>query len=200
MTQNASNVLVSVLSGLFSNRHEKSCPKAVHGFHKTWRHMKVKVEVTQSSLTLQPHGLYSPWSPPGRNTTVGNCSLLQGIFPTQGSNPGLPHWSWILYQLSQRKAPEYLEWVAYPFSRGSFLPRNRTWVSCIAGGFFTNWAIRETQKDRWSRTKTTPVLEPSPDKSCQEQPSPNWPTETWIRIGYCYITMIFFHLFLLVGG
>ena len=39
-----------------------------------------------------------------------------------------------------------LEWVAYPFSSGSSPPRNRTGVSCIAGGFFTNWVIRETRK------------------------------------------------------
>ena len=36
-----------------------------------------------------------------------------------------------------------LEWVAYPFSRGPSWPRNQTGVSCIAGGFFTSWAIRE---------------------------------------------------------
>ena len=36
-----------------------------------------------------------------------------------------------------------LEWVAFPFSRGSSQPRNRTQVSCIAGGFFTSWATRE---------------------------------------------------------
>ena len=36
-----------------------------------------------------------------------------------------------------------LEWVAFPFSRGSSQPRDRTQVSCIAGGFFTSWAIRE---------------------------------------------------------
>ena len=36
-----------------------------------------------------------------------------------------------------------LEWVAYPFSSGSSWPRNRTWISCIAGGFFTNWGIRK---------------------------------------------------------
>ena len=36
-----------------------------------------------------------------------------------------------------------LEWVAYPFSRGSSWLRNQIRVSCIAGGFFTNWAIRE---------------------------------------------------------
>ena len=44
--------------------------------------------------------LYSPWNSPGKNTGVGSLSLLQGIFPTQGLNPGLPHCWWILYQLS----------------------------------------------------------------------------------------------------
>ena len=44
------------------------------------------------SDSLQPHGLsYSPWNSPGWNTRVGSPSLLQGIFPTQGLNPGLPH-------------------------------------------------------------------------------------------------------------
>ena len=52
------------------------------------------------SNSLQPHELYSPWNSPGQNTGVGNLSLLQGIFPTQGSNPGLLHCRWILYQLS----------------------------------------------------------------------------------------------------
>ena len=40
-------------------------------------------------------------------------------------------------------SPRTLEWVAYPFSSGSSWPRNRTGVSCIAGGFFTNWAMRD---------------------------------------------------------
>ena len=52
------------------------------------------------SSTLRPHGLYSPRNSPGQNTWVGSLSLLQGIFPTQGLNPGLPHCGWILYQLS----------------------------------------------------------------------------------------------------
>ena len=38
------------------------------------------------SDSLQPHGLYSPWNSPGQNTGVGSLPLLQGIFPTQGSN------------------------------------------------------------------------------------------------------------------
>ena len=57
-------------------------------------------EVKVMSDSLWPHGL-SPWNSPGQNTGVGiSLSLLQGIFPTQGSNPGLPHCRQILYQLS----------------------------------------------------------------------------------------------------
>ena len=50
--------------------------------------------------SLQPHGLYSPWISPGQNTGMGSLSLLQGIFPTQESNPGLLHCRQILNQLS----------------------------------------------------------------------------------------------------
>ena len=66
---------------------------------------KVKVKVTQSCLTLCNTMDYSPWSSPGQNTGVGSLSLLQGIFPTQGSNPGLPHCGQILYQLSHKGSP-----------------------------------------------------------------------------------------------
>ena len=90
------------------------------------------------SDSLRPHGLYSPWNSPGQNIGVGSLSLLQGIFPTQGSHPGLPHCRWILYQLSHQGHSRILEWIAYPFSSGSSGPRNRSWVSCIAGRFFTN--------------------------------------------------------------
>ena len=54
------------------------------------------------SDSLRPHGLYSAWNSPGQNTGVGSLSLLQGIIPTQGSNPGLPHGRRILYQLSHK--------------------------------------------------------------------------------------------------
>ena len=90
------------------------------------------------SDSLQPHGLYSPWNSPGQNTGVGSLSLLQGSFPTQGSNPGLPHCRQILYQLSQQGSPRILGWVAYTGSSRSSQSRNRTRVSHIAGGFFTS--------------------------------------------------------------
>ena len=72
---------------------------------------------------------------------VGCHGLLQGIFPTQGSNPGLPYCRWILYHLNHQGSPSVLEWVVYPSSSGSSWPRNWTGVSCITGGFFTSWAI-----------------------------------------------------------
>ena len=51
---------------------------------------------------------------------MGCHALLQGIFPTQGSNPGLLTCRQILYHLSHQGSPRILEWVAYPFSR--YLP------------------------------------------------------------------------------
>ena len=60
------------------------------------------------SDSLQPHGLHIPWNSPGQNTGVGSFSLLQGIFPTQGSTPGLPHCNQILYQLSHQGSPLHI--------------------------------------------------------------------------------------------
>ena len=80
---------------------------------------------------------------PGKNNGMGCHALFQGIFPTQGSNPGLQHCRGILYHLSYQESPVTLEWVANPFSRGSSWPRNQIGVPCIAGEFFTSWATRE---------------------------------------------------------
>ena len=105
--------------------------------------------VAQSYPTLSNHMDGSPpgssvhGDSPGKNIIVGCHALLQGIFPTQGSNPGLLHCRWILYCLSHQGSPRILEWVAYPFSQGSSWPRNQTRVSCIAGRFFISWATRE---------------------------------------------------------
>ena len=60
------------------------------------------------SGSLRPHRLYSPWNSLGQNTGAGSLFLLQGIFPTQGSNLGLLHCRRILYQLSP--------WEALPLS------------------------------------------------------------------------------------
>ena len=69
------------------------------------------------SDSLWPHGLYSPWNSPGQNTGVGSLSLLQGIFPTQGSNPGLPHCRQILYRAIREAQGRF------SYSKVSFLSR-----------------------------------------------------------------------------
>ena len=66
-----------------------------------------------------PCGLYSPRNSPGQSTGVGSCSLLQGIFPTHGSNPGLLHCRWILYQLSHKGSPIDSWWnLTFPTGSG----------------------------------------------------------------------------------
>ena len=99
--------------------------------------------IEPESPALQSDSL--PTELPGKPINIGlSChALLQGIFPTQGSNPGLPHYRQILYSLSHQGSPRILEWVAYPFSRRFSQPRNWTRVSCIARRFFTTWATRE---------------------------------------------------------
>ena len=135
-------MLVTFLSCAFRSEDNRRICMCIYTYIYIYIYMKVKV--AQLCLTLcDPLDLYRPWNSPSQNTGVSSRSLLQGIFPTQGLNPGLPHCRQILYKLSHQGSPRMLEWVAYPFSRGSFRPRNQTGVSCIAAGFFTNWAIRE---------------------------------------------------------
>ena len=62
----------------------------------------------ESSMDRGTWWKYSPWNSPAQHTGVGSCSLLQGIFPTQGSNPGLLYCRQILYQLSNQGSPESL--------------------------------------------------------------------------------------------
>ena len=76
--------------------------------------LRINLKETESrsveSDSLWPNGLSnSPWNSPGQNTGVGSLSVLQGIFPTQESNPGLLHCRWILYQLSHKGSPTY--WI-----------------------------------------------------------------------------------------
>ena len=84
-------------------KKEMSQPSKISGLQmwmKKWNESRSVV-----SDSLRPHGLNSPRNCPGQNTGVGSRSLLQGIFPTQGSNKGLPHCRWILYQLSHQGSP-----------------------------------------------------------------------------------------------
>ena len=111
---------------------------------------KVKVLVTQSCLTLcdpmdcmQPPRFLCPQDFPGKNTGVGCHSLLQGIFPTQGSNPGLLHYRQILYQLSHQTV-------------SLFKARKMSNAMERRLGYVTCWQL-ELQKGR-SRNKARKIL------------------------------------------
>ena len=132
-------------SGSSQSRNWTGISCIADGFFTNWamREAKRSESCSVMSNSSQSHELYSPWNSPGQNTRVGSHSLPQGILPSQGSNPSLPHCRQILYQLSHKGSPRILDWVAYPFSRGPSQPRNWTGVSYIASGFFTNWAIRD---------------------------------------------------------
>ena len=136
-------------------------------------------------MDCSPPGSSVHGDSPGRNTGVGSLSLLQGIFPTQGSNPGLPHWRQILHCLSLQESPRILQWVVYPFCRGSSQPRSPTRVSCIAGGFCTSWASREAHNVDWflPYNVNQPLsihMWPPSCSSLPPHPTPPVVTECWV--------------------
>ena len=93
------------------------------------------------SLTLQVNSL--PSESPGKfkNTGVGEwVSEVTQLCSTLCDPMDCSLLCLSVHAVSQARI---LEWVAYPFSRRTFRPRNRTRVSCIASRFFTSWATRE---------------------------------------------------------
>ena len=91
--------------------------------------------------SLWPHEPYSPWNFPRPEYWSGLPFPSPGDLPKPGIEPR--SLALILYQVSYKGSPRTLQWVVYPFSSRSSWPRNQTRISCITGGFFTNWAIRE---------------------------------------------------------
>ena len=83
---------------------------------------KLDKEESESKVAqcLQPPRLLCPWNSPGENPGVGGHALPQGIFPTQGSNPGLPHYRRILCHRSTKQAQEY--WSGQPIPSPGDLP------------------------------------------------------------------------------
>ena len=94
--------------------------------------------VTQVCPTLQPHGLYLArllclWDSPGKNTGEGCHALLQGIFPTQGSTPGLftlLRWQWVLYHQRHLGGP--------PPPHTSFIFSHKSSNKITSSPFFLN--------------------------------------------------------------
>ena len=86
---------VSPANGIFKNKSQTS----------NYFTLSESESCSVVSDSLWSHGLYMEfsWNSPGQNIGVGSLSLLQEIFPTQGSNPSLPHCRQILYQLSHNQ-------------------------------------------------------------------------------------------------
>ena len=123
-----------------------------------------KPGIETGSPALRADSLLS--GPPGKPKKTGLVSqpLLQGIFPTQELKRGLLHCRQILYQWKYQGSPRKLEWVAYPFFSGSSQPRNWNGVSCITGGFFRNWALRELDLKCYNWRAHVPQLGPNTAK------------------------------------
>ena len=101
--------------------------------------------------------LYCPWNSPGQNTGVGSCSLLQGTFPTQGLNPGLPHCRQILYQLSHSGKHKHTGVGSLSLLQWIFLTQelNRSLLHC-------KWILLPTELSGkpWSSHYGHPMVNP----------------------------------------
>ena len=115
------------------------CELTVHLRKVVLKRKKKKWSCSVVSNSLEPHGLWPtrllhPWDSPGKSTGVGCHCLLQGIFPTQGSNPGFPHCRQTLYHLSCQGSPKeekrQIMLVAYPILFLHFFLRNRNLILC----------------------------------------------------------------------
>ena len=136
-------------------------------------------------MDCSPPGSSVCGNSPGNSTRVGCHALL----PTQWSYPGLPYCRWILYHLSHQGRPWILEWVAYPFSRGTSWPRNRTGVSCIAGRFFTSWATWEAPD---YMTRSLPVLQAgSLPAELPGRPQITWPE---VKLSFAFLCIFYVRL------
>ena len=137
---------------------------------------------------LWPTRLLCAWDSPGKNTGVGCHALLQGIFPTQGSNPSLPHCRWILYHLSHQGSPRILEWVAHPFSRYLSNPGIKTELQAdsllaeLPGKSKYIWNGSDILAWRIPWTEETGGLQ----STGSQRVGPDWATNTFIFHIYIY--------------
>ena len=119
----------------------------------SWSRVCVRAKSLQGCQTLcdpmncSPPGSFVLGDSPGKNTGAGCHALLQGIFPTQSSNPGLPHCKQMLYCLSHGK-PKNTRVGCHALLQGIFLIQGwnlHLMFPASAGRFFTTSATWETQ-------------------------------------------------------
>ena len=142
LNNTSSNWVGPLLGGYFNKyvlRYWTAVIGWIHGCGIPDTPLNVQVRVAQSCPTL--------WNP--MECTVHGilqARILEWVafpFSTGSSQPRSPALPADSSPAEPQGKPKKLERVAYPFSSGSSWPRNWTRVSCIAGRFFTNWAVRE---------------------------------------------------------
>ena len=105
---------------------------------------------------LQPARILLPWNFPGKSTRVGFHFLLQGIFPTQGSNPGLPHCRQTLYHLSHQRLAKEFQKNVYCFIEYAktfdCLDHNKPWKVLKESGNIKSFYISPEKPVCWSRS------------------------------------------------
>ena len=136
------------------------------------------------SNSLWHHGLYSPWNSPGQNTGVGSLSLLQRIFPTQGSNPGLPHYRRILYQLSHKVSPKntgvgslsLLQWIFATQKSNWGLRHCRQILYQLNSHFSSVQSLSRIQlfATPWTAVARLPCPSPTPRADLNSHPQSRW--------------------------
>ena len=115
----------------------------------------MKVKVAHSCMTLCDT---SPWNFLGQKTGVKAFPFSRGSSqPKDRTQVSCIAGGFFFYLLSHNGSPRVLEWVTYPLSRGSSNPG----IACIAGRFFTNWAIRKALWKSKLRLKTWSAVKDS---------------------------------------
>ena len=92
-----------------------------------WHHLWKGKSLSRIWRFVAPQGLYSPWNSPGQDTGVGSLSLLQGIFPTQGSDPGLLYGRWILLPAEPARKPKNTGVGSLSLLQGIFPTQELDW-------------------------------------------------------------------------
>ena len=136
---------------------------------------------------------------------AGNLALVQVKVKVAQSRPTLCNP--MDYTVNGILQARILEWIAFPFSRGSSQHRDGTQVSCIAGRFFPSWAIREAQ-EYWSRQPVpsprdlpNPGIKLGPSAlQADALPAKLWGKATWTVISCKALWWYEIHLPLLIQG
>ena len=151
--------------------------------------------------SLRPHGLQPtrhlcPWDFPGKDTGVGFHFLLQGIFPTQGSNPGLLYCRQILYQLSYKGSPRRKKKKKQQNTRKTSISASLTmlksltvWITTTCGKFWKRWEYQTPWPASWEICMQIKKQQLEPD---MEQLTGSKLGKESVKVVYCHPTHLIY--------